>query len=712
MEGDLKAQTAHKLPDKNQISVDSIVQQVMFYAPFYEKLVREYRAELYIKGWLEIPKKNFGFRFLPKMIRMKKGVNEYLIESLSDLHYTAPNIYDQKVKASYGTTNSRSFQASMLEYFHMNIYSSTMLYSRFLSPLSKNGHKYYHYHIDDVYYVGNDLQYRIRFRPRTKSDRLVGGFMVITADVWSIREIRFSGRSGLITFQNHLMMGEVGDDNEFLPVRYDLNAIFRFAGNVVDGSYTASLDYKDIDLTEQVKWVKRKKKYDLTESYTLVCDTNAYNKSKDYMDSLRHFPLLEPELKLYNKYVGTRDSFEFKKTKNSRVFWGEVGDFLISDININLANVGSVRCSPIINPFLLSYGRKSGFAWRQDFKFNRLFNDDKLLRIVPRIGYNFTRKEFYWSVNGDFDYLPEKRGSIHLSFGNGNRIYSSDVLDDLKAMPDSLFDFNALHLDYFRDLFFNFSHSIEVVNGLNVDVGIAVHKRVPLKSSKLIALDPDIPIPPEVSEKVRANYISFAPGIRVEWTPCLYYYMNGRRKINLRSRFPTFAVDYERGIKGIFNSTGQYERIEFDLQHHIPLNFMRNIYYRVGFGMFSNQDELYFVDFVNFSRNNLPTGWNDDIGGIFHLLDGRWYNSSRNYVRAHLTYEAPFLFLRHLMKYSRYVQNERLYVSTLFVPHLKPYVEIGYGIGTHIFDFGVFVSAANWRYREIGCKFTFELFNR
>ena len=116
------------------------------------------------------------------------------------------------------------------------------------------------------------------------------------------------------------------------------------------------------------------------------------------MDSLRHVPLLEPELKLYNKYVGTRDSFEFKKTKNSRVFWGEVGDFLISDININLANVGSVRCSPIINPFLLSYGRKSGFAWRQDFKFNRLFNDDKLLRIVPRIGYNFTRKEYYWCV--------------------------------------------------------------------------------------------------------------------------------------------------------------------------------------------------------------------------------------------------------------------------------------------------------------------------
>ena len=42
---------------------------------------------------------------------------------------------------------------------------------------------------------------------------------------------------------------------------------------------------------------------------------------------------------------------------------------------------------------------------------------------------------------------------------------------------------------------------------------------------------------------------------------------------------------------------------------------------------------MYFVDFANFARRNLPEGWNDDIGGTFQLLDGRWYNSSRQYWR-------------------------------------------------------------------------------
>lgn len=697
---------------REAISVDSILYNVMTFAPFYEKIVNDYRADLYIKGKLNIRKKNFMFRYLPKMFRMQKGVREYLMESYSDLHFTAPDIYDQKVIAGYGTVFSGGFQATMLEYFHVNVYSATLLYDRLLSPLAKNGKKYYRYQIDTIMGGQDNLHYKIRFIPKTKSDQLVGGYMIVSSDVWSVREIRFSGRSELLTFENLIKMGEVGDDNEFLPVRYEFKVRFNFVGNVVDGSYLASLDYSSIELKEKSKYRKEKKKLNLTESYTLRCDTNSLYLDSAYFASLRPIELMDDEKKLYEDYAFRKDTTALKPPSKRRVFWGEIGDFLLSDLNVDLSRIGSVKCSPIINPLLLSYSGSNGFSWRQDFKYNRLFSGDKLLRIVPRIGYNFTRKEFYWSANADFDYWPQKRGAIHVSFGNGNRIYSSDVLDELKAMPDSTFDFDQIHLDYFKDLYFNFRHSIEVVNGLELSVGFSAHRRTAVEKSRFVVLNSSLPLASDFLDKFKDTYISFAPRVRVEWTPCLYYYMNGKRKINLRSAYPTFSVDYERGIKGVFKSTGQYERIEFDLQHHVQLGLMRNIYYRFGFGAFTNQEQLYFVDFANLARSNLPIGWNDDIGGVFQLLDGRWYNSSRKYVRAHFTYEAPFLFLRHLMKYTRYVQNERLYVNTLFVPHLNPYLEIGYGIGTHIFDVGVFVSSENWKYTEVGCKFTFELFNR
>ncbi|WP_438850199.1 hypothetical protein [Bacteroides acidifaciens] len=79
-------------------------------------------------------------------------------------------------------------------------------------------------------------------------------------------------------------------------------------------------------------------------------------------------------------------------------------------------------------------------SYRQDFRYTS-FQRDKVLRIVPKLGYNFTRKEFYWSLNADFD-TGRRNGDSPVDVGNGNRIYSSKVLDELKAMPDSIFYFN------------------------------------------------------------------------------------------------------------------------------------------------------------------------------------------------------------------------------------------------------------------------------
>ena len=55
----------------------------------------------------------------------------------------------------------------------------------------QNGQKYYKYRIDSVMGDPNNLDYRVRFIPRTKSDQLVGGYMVVSSNVWSVREIRF-----------------------------------------------------------------------------------------------------------------------------------------------------------------------------------------------------------------------------------------------------------------------------------------------------------------------------------------------------------------------------------------------------------------------------------------------------------------------------------------------------------------------------------------
>ena len=161
------------------------------------------------------------------MFRLQKGVREYLLETYSDLHYTAPNIYDQKVKASQGTVRGNRGLPGLLEYFNVNIYSSSLLNDeRLLSPLAKNGQKYYKYRIDSVMGDPNNLDYRVRFIPRTKSDQLVGA-------VYERKE----ERSRLVKLGSR---GESGEKTWTPPADWDMSQLVVYGFAVSENGQDAS----------------------------------------------------------------------------------------------------------------------------------------------------------------------------------------------------------------------------------------------------------------------------------------------------------------------------------------------------------------------------------------------------------------------------------------------------------------------------------------
>jgi len=707
------------IPDKPLVP-DSILNNIFEFSPFYSKIVDEYKADLYLKGRVQVHKSNKLVRYIPSMFRLEKGVNDYIIESLSEMHYTAPDIYNRKVKAMSSTfPRNKGELTDLTDFLNMNIYSSSIMTDKLLSPLDKESAKYYTYILDSI--VGNpdNQTFKIRVIPKFKGTQLVNGYIWVSDEIWTIREVYFEGKFDMIEFKLRNIMGEEGDE-EFLPVKLNLDINFKFMGNHLEMNADAWVKYNMVQFYKGGKRRKSQKKHshDLTEFYQLTSDSTQMTTDKEIFNTLRPIPLLPEEDSLYHQYQLRQDTIKLvqpieDKEKKSAEFWGQLGDVLISSYNVNLAGLGSVKCSPLINPVMLDYSHSRGISYRQRFKFNKLFPDDKLLRIVPQVGYNFTKKELYVKGDLEFQYLPEKLGGIEISAGNGNRIYSSVVLDKLKALPDSSFNFNEMELDYFKDVYLNVFHNIEPVNGLFIKAGVSVHWRHLMDKTRLQLKDFMTQAGGGMLQDldIRSEYNSFAPRIRIEWTPSLYYYMNGRRKMNVGSSMPTFILDYERGFKGVFNSNDEHERVEFDVQQKIKLNQIRTISYRAGFGLFTKKDNIYFVDFVNFSRSNLPEGWNDEIGGTFQLLDRRWFNSSRQYWRGHVAYESPFILLRPFNRWLGMIQQERLYGGLLFMPHLNPYVELGYGIGTHIFDAGIFVSSINGKFDTVGFKFTFELFN-
>lgn len=90
--------------------------------------------------------------------------------------------------------------------------------------------------------------------------------------------------------------------------------------------------------------------------------------------TLRPIPLTPHEETLYQDFFLRRDTLARKKkpVNKNLEFWGQIGDALISRYTVDLDKLGSVRCSPLINPFLLSYSGKHGISYRQEFKYNRI----------------------------------------------------------------------------------------------------------------------------------------------------------------------------------------------------------------------------------------------------------------------------------------------------------------------------------------------------
>ena len=155
------------------------------------------------------------------------------------------------------------------------------------------------------------------------------------------------------------------------------------------------------------------------------------------------------------------------------------------------------------------------------------------------------------------------------------------------------------------------------------------------------------------------------------------------------------------------------------MHQSLMLGLCRRLIYHISAGLYTQQKSTYFADFRYFTRRNFPDTWDDQIGGVFNLLKGEWFNASDKYIQAHFMYESPFVLFKILrinstkkfmQTASRYILSERFYLSQLWTPVLPSYTEVGYGIGNHIFNIGIFAGFDRWHYQSMGFKFAFELF--
>ena len=107
----------------------------------------------------------------------------------------------------------------------------------------------------------------------------------------------------------------------------------------------------------------------------------------------------------------------------------------------------------------------------------------------------------------------------------------------------------------------------ELVNGLYLNLSSEFTERRSLDGYDFItAFDDEIP---NTDPNEFESYQALLGNISLSYTPQQKYMREPNRKVLLGSAWPTFYLNYERGIPSLFGSDIDHEYLEFSFMHNI-----------------------------------------------------------------------------------------------------------------------------------------------
>ena len=684
---------------------DTIIIKTLNSRVFYESYVDEYDADVYIKGNARVMQKNLLYQYAPDFLYLDRRGGDSFVESLLNVQFKAPNHFVQQIKAINGPKIFTSdIEERVVQFLNVNIYNPTLFNNHLLLPDAKDVFRYYRFEYVECIDTLGFIVHKIRCKPEVKSQKLINGYFYIVDKYWTILRFEIQGK---IHFSNYWVETDFGLPNEehfLLPQKTHVSFRLNLLGNETISNYHSFFHYRSVTKGHVDNFPKPG--YDLSDYFNLPVDSIPYIEDESFWEEKRSVPLTPDEKRLIesNRNPGSSIDTTFRRFHTYNMARGTIAPKRILTDNMSFSYSG------LINPLKLAYSKLDGIVYWQQFRFRRTWKSGQELRFDPNVGFLFKNKEVYFRAPLSWTFDPGRFGKLNVNFGNKNHNYGYRVQNLInEEVPDSL-SFEDFNLDYFHHYDFKVNGNYEIANGLLVNGGVDFSLYVPVRSKNFGKTnDPRADFEEDVVDIIRDHYRTFSPFLGLTWTPGQYYRYIGKRKEYVRSKFPTFSAEYARGMKDVFDSNSYYERVELDVQQKIPVGLLRSFQYYIAAGKFTNTRSFYFADFSLFQKQNLPESWDDPLGGVFHLLRGKWYNASDAYVQAHFMYESPFVVFQFFRGITKDIVKERVYVSQLYSSAQASYTELGYAVGNFLGNAGVFVSLERGKFEGVGAKFSFEL---
>ncbi|MEJ7627268.1 MAG: DUF5686 and carboxypeptidase regulatory-like domain-containing protein [Ferruginibacter sp.] len=609
-----------------------IIRQAIKKRSYYNDQLSDFSCDIYGKDVLKLrklPKKMLGKK-IKEEDRKEMGVDSagkgilYLSESLSTAYKQGPSKFKLEVKSSR-VSGSGSFGFAFPSFISLYNNNVTIFTERFnprgfISPIADGAIHFYKYkYLGSFYENGKEIN-SIRVTPRRTYEPLFTGIINITEADWRIHSFDLMlTKTAQLEIMDTLQLTQLHvpvSDDIWRTKNQLLHFNFKFLGIDAIGNFLNV--YSNYNITPAFN-------KNFFDRIVIKYDTAVNKRSVAYWDSARAVPLETEEL---NDYL-VKDSI-YQRNKDSL--------FSRQNIDSLKKRQGKLKLLPVfisgihrthysktnqyswgINPLILNseYNTAEGIAVNLNGYISKRFNRSrKEISFEPAIRYGFHNGHLNPSAGiiiNSFNNDPDVRSKHYVwKISGGKRVSEFNKESDIHPLKNTLRilltgnNFMKTYENYFAAI--NYSRNFE--SGWRFNINTTWEDRIPLENTvnytfrkkDKINITPNYPYLriPSQFQPHQALLISVDVAVK----PGQRFIQLPNAKIPIGSKYPTFSINYTKGLQGILGSDVNFDKVSFAVNDDKNLKLLGKLMYKVGVGGFINNRSVYIQDYKHFNRNS------------------------------------------------------------------------------------------------------------
>lgn len=691
-----------------------IMKKAIDKANYHQNMVQEYEAETYIKSNMELSKVGGLIDKISTVDGIKmsdfKG-NHFVQESYNSITFKAPDSYRQVVRAFSSSIPDNMNPKDVMQLSTSSLYLPK--FSGLISPLNPKSFSYYNFRYEGFTEKDKQVINKIKVTPKLKDPELMNGHIYIADNSWDIRHADLE--SNLYGVKQHFIINyEQVAASVYMPITFSNQISLKAIGIEGFFNYYASVKYNRVTLTDPIPikdlskaQVKKSLEIKRNDKYAIETDTLATQRDTLYWQQIRNTPLSDLELRSYvvKDSIQQRIDSVRKEYTNSSFQWSDLitGGKLGGD-----STQLELKYGGIIGVWR-DYNFVDGFGLGQKLDLSAKLDSVNRITISPEMYYTTARKRLIYKTTLTLDYAPLRFGKFEISVGDISSDFNETGVNRIdNAISSLLWGRNRSML--YRKKYINIKNTVALANGLHLGTKLEMADRSWLENNTYYSFF-------GVKRKAKENIISpsytdlLAYDIALQYTPELYYRIDGNKKRYMHSKYPTFTVQYSEGFSSIESDNARFRKLRGNIKQMINTDLFSHIDYEIdGGGFLGQKNKMNFADYKHINTS-------DDLWLItkspfssFMLLDAYKASTNKYWFSTQINYYSKYILLKRLPFLQGKLFNEAVHLKYLHTPSMKNYVEVGYSIDIFkSFSVGVHSSFKKFEYDAFGVKLSYNL---